>query len=66
MHVSKKPAAGGSADRFFRALKTAAAASEDKANQSVEMVHKKIKLNADYLAWEHELFNVKRVMAFTL
>ncbi|RZF42472.1 hypothetical protein LSTR_LSTR014525 [Laodelphax striatellus] len=61
VHVSKPPKEGSSAANFLKELETA---SENKAK--VEMVHKKINLKEEVLAWEHERYSIRRLPAFTL
>lgn len=39
---------------------TAARAEELAPEAAVRTVHKKIRLSDDFLAWEHEIFSVKR------
>nr|XP_018903520.1 PREDICTED: nicalin-1 [Bemisia tabaci] len=60
-HVSKPPKAGSPADQFIKIVKNVS----DDAN-SIHMVHKKINLADDLLAWEHERFSIKRLPAFTV
>ena len=54
MHVSKPPKADSHAGKFLKNLGQA------------EMVHKKINLADELLAWEHERFSIRRLPAFTL
>ncbi|CAK1584219.1 unnamed protein product [Parnassius mnemosyne] len=53
MHVSKPPRAGGAANSLRSRLK-------------VPIVHKKINLADELLAWHHERFSIRRMTAFTL
>lgn len=61
MHVSKMPSETAPAGRFFARLKNAS-----PSNRTVEITSKKINLNAETLAWEHERFSIRRLPAFTL
>ncbi|XP_039278085.1 nicalin [Nilaparvata lugens] len=61
VHVSKPPKEGSAAANFLKELETA---SENKAK--VEMIHKKINLKEEVLAWEHERYSIRRLPAFTL
>ncbi|CAG0885200.1 unnamed protein product [Cyprideis torosa] len=64
MHVSKPPKDGKPADLFFKDLE--AAADRFATDVSVEMNHKKINLNTESLAWEHERFSLRKIPAYTL
>ena len=66
MHVSKPPKEGTAAHNFLTNLKLLAAKLYPDENLSVEMVHKKINLASDFLAWEHERFSISKLSAFTL
>merc|ERR1711935_689765 len=55
MHVSKPPKADSHAGKFLANL-----------GENVEVVHKKINLADEILAWEHERFSIRRLPALTL
>lgn len=61
-HVSKPPKNGTIVARFLQELKNVA--SEESTDALI--VHKKINLGDQRLAWEHERFSMKRFPAFTL
>ncbi|XP_060001603.1 BOS complex subunit NCLN isoform X2 [Lagenorhynchus albirostris] len=64
LHVSKPPREGTLQHSFLRELETVAAHQFPEVRFS--MVHKKINLAEDILAWEHERFAIRRLPAFTL
>ena len=75
MHVSKPPKEDSHSSRFFSSLqsvarkmtmKTNLKETKGKANIDVRVVHKKINLAEERLAWEHESFSIRRLPAFTL
>jgi len=64
LHVSKPPKEGSAGDVFLKNLN--AVTKTLYGSSDVEMVHKKINLADDSLAWEHERFSIRRLPAFTL
>jgi len=64
LHVSKPPKEGSPGDKFLKNLNSVTKSLYGAS--AVEMVHKKINLADDSLAWEHERFSIRRLPAFTL
>jgi hypothetical protein len=64
IHVSKPPKEGSSAHLLIKAIQEVAASQNPHVNFTV--VHKKINLADDQLAWEHEAFSLKRIVAGTV
>lgn len=62
LHVSKPPKEGSTGHSFFSHLSAAGTAK----GVGVKMVHKKISLKDDFLAWEHERVSIRRLPGFTL
>jgi len=65
LHVSKPPKEGSAGEAFFNHLRSAGATLYPD-HSPAELVHKKINLADDSLAWEHERFSIRRLPAFTL
>ncbi|XP_068568923.1 BOS complex subunit ncln isoform X1 [Cebidichthys violaceus] len=64
LHVSKPPKEGTPQFSLLKELELVAASQYPEVKFS--MVHKKINLADDMLAWEHERFGIRRLPAFTL
>lgn len=64
LHVSKPPKEGSAGEIFLKHLNSVS--SKLYGTSAVEVVHKKINLADDSLAWEHERFSIRRLPAFTL
>ncbi|MBZ3889070.1 Nicalin [Sciurus carolinensis] len=64
LHVSRPPREGTLQHAFLRELETVAAHQFPEVRFS--MVHKKVNLADELLAWEHERFAIRRLPAFTL
>lgn len=60
-HVSKFPPEGSASAKMFERIKLF---STDQ--HKVNLVTKKINLGNEWLAWEHEIFNIRRMPALTL
>ena len=67
MHVSKPPKEDTQAGKFYANLQSISEQLKDASiAPGVKMVHKKINLADEVLAWEHERFSIRRMPAFTL
>ncbi|KAG7487971.1 hypothetical protein MATL_G00029070 [Megalops atlanticus] len=64
LHVSKPPKEGSPQHALLKELETVVLGQYPEIKFS--MVHKKINLADDTLAWEHERFGIRRLPAFTL
>lgn len=64
LHVSKPPKEGSPQYSLLKELEMVVARQYPEVKFS--MVHKKINLADDMLAWEHERFGIRRLPAFTL
>ncbi|XP_071373062.1 BOS complex subunit ncln isoform X3 [Centroberyx affinis] len=64
LHVSKPPKEGTPQHSLLKELETVVSSQYPEVKFS--MVHKKINLADDTLAWEHERFGIRRLPAFTL
>ncbi|XP_038856905.1 nicalin-1-like isoform X6 [Salvelinus namaycush] len=64
LHVSKPPKEGTTQYALLKELETVISSQYPEVKFS--MVHKKINLADDTLAWEHERFGIRRLPAFTL
>lgn len=61
-HVSRPPKEGQATFDFFKSLENTA----NSTNAKFEVVHKKINLANEMLAWDHERFSLNKIPAFTL
>lgn len=62
LHVSKPPKEGTAGNGFWSNLEAAGAAN----GVGIKMIHKKINLKEDFLAWEHEKVSIRRLQGFTI
>ena len=67
IHVSTPPKDDTHAGKFYANLQAIARQLKDSSiDPEVKMIHKKINLADEILAWEHERFSIRRIPAFTL
>jgi len=64
VHVSKPPKEGSNSAAFIEGLRATSQTLHPEVE--VNMVHKKINLADDFLAWEHERYSIRRLTAMTL
>ncbi|XP_075536169.1 BOS complex subunit ncln [Dermacentor variabilis] len=64
VHVSKPPKEGSTTSNLFNELQRVSSILSPAMR--VSMVHKKINLADETLAWEHERFSMRRLPAFTV
>ena len=62
MHVSRPPKEGQASYQFLKSIELAA----NRTNTKFDLIHKKINLASELLAWEHERFSLNKISAFTL
>lgn len=62
VHVSRPPKEGQATFDFLRSLERVA----NKTSTRYDMIHKKINLANDMLAWEHERFSLNKIPAMTI
>jgi hypothetical protein len=62
MHVSRPPKEGQPSFQFLKSIEDAA----NRTNTHFDLIHKKINLASEMLAWEHERFSLNKISAFTL
>ncbi|XP_014661861.1 PREDICTED: nicalin-1-like [Priapulus caudatus] len=64
LHVSKPPKEGSPIDLLMKSLQDLM--QRHAPTKQISLVHKKINLADEFLAWEHERFSIRRLPAMTL
>jgi hypothetical protein len=62
MHVSRPPKEGQASSHFLSSLQL----TTNRSHVKFDLVHKKINLASEQLAWEHERFSLNKIPALTL
>ncbi|KAM4808393.1 BOS complex subunit NCLN-like [Rhinophrynus dorsalis] len=65
IHVSKPPLEGTAQWEFIKQLQSVIKLPQFQ-EVNISMIHKKINLGEELMAWEHEQFSLRRVPAFTV